>query len=80
MADRKRQPSIENWLRQEVVPAIDAMRADPSPSRPITDVLAKFAKFFPRACGEQLKRAYSRKTQADFAKDRNLAGENDDRR
>ncbi len=35
-----RDHAVENWLRQEVVPTYDAMKADPSRGRSVADVRA----------------------------------------
>lgn len=38
-----RDKAVENWLRQEVAPAYDAMKADPSRGRSVADVRASLA-------------------------------------
>ncbi len=38
-----RDRAVENWLRQEVVPPYDAMKADPSRGRSVADVRASLA-------------------------------------
>ena len=38
-----RDKAAENWLRQEVVPAYDAMKADPSRGRSVAEVRASLA-------------------------------------
>jgi putative addiction module CopG family antidote len=40
---RARDKAIENWLRQEVLPAIDAIKTDPSRGKSIADVRASLA-------------------------------------
>jgi putative addiction module CopG family antidote len=40
---RARDNAVENWLRQEVVPTIDAMKSDPSRGKSIADVRASLA-------------------------------------
>ena len=44
-----RDKAMENWLRQEAVPAYDAMKADPSRGRSVADVRASLAKEHRRA-------------------------------
>lgn len=44
-----RDRAVENWLRQEVVPAYDAMKADPSRGRSAADVRASLAAEHERA-------------------------------
>lgn len=38
-----RDRAVEHWLRQEVLPAYDAMKADPSRGRSVADVRAALA-------------------------------------
>jgi len=38
-----RDKAVENWLRQEVAPAYDAMKADPSRGRSVAEVRASVA-------------------------------------
>jgi hypothetical protein len=38
-----RDKAVENWLRQEVAPAYDAMKADPSRGRSFADVRTSLA-------------------------------------
>jgi hypothetical protein len=38
-----RDEAVENWLREEVAPAYDAMKADPSRGRSASDVRATLA-------------------------------------
>jgi putative addiction module CopG family antidote len=42
-AMRARDKAVENWLREEVAPAYEAMKADPSRGRSASDVRATFA-------------------------------------
>ena len=44
-----RDRAVENWLRQEVAPAYDAMKADPSRGRSIADIRASLAAEHKRA-------------------------------
>ena len=44
-----RDRAVENWLRQEVVPAYDAMKTDPSRGRSVADVRASLAAEHERA-------------------------------
>jgi len=44
-----RDKAVENWLRQEVAPAYDAMKADPSRGRSVADVRASLAAEHKRA-------------------------------
>jgi antitoxin ParD1/3/4 len=44
-----RDKAVENWLRQEVAPAYDAIKADPSRGRSIADVRASLAAELKRA-------------------------------
>ena len=44
-----RDKAVENWLRQEVAPAYDAMKADPSRGRSVGDVRASLAAEHKRA-------------------------------
>jgi putative addiction module CopG family antidote len=44
-----RDKAVENWLRHEVVPAYDAMKADPSRGRSVEDVRAALAAEHERA-------------------------------
>ena len=44
-----RDKAVENWLRQDVAPAYDAMKADPSRGRSVADVRASLAKEHERA-------------------------------
>jgi putative addiction module CopG family antidote len=44
-----RDKAEENWLRQEVAPAVDAMNADPSRGRSIADVRASLTAEHERA-------------------------------
>jgi antitoxin ParD1/3/4 len=44
-----RDRAVESWLRQEVAPAYDAMKADPSRGRSIADVRASLAAEHKRA-------------------------------
>ncbi len=43
--------ALENWLRQEVAPAADAMKADPSRGRSISDVCASLSADLSRRAG-----------------------------
>jgi antitoxin ParD1/3/4 len=38
---QERDAAVERWLREEVAPAYDAMKADPSRARPAKDVIAR---------------------------------------
>lgn len=44
-----RDKAVENWLRQEVAPAYDAMKANPSRGRSVADVRASLAAEHKRA-------------------------------
>ena len=44
-----RDRAVENWLRQEVAPAYDAMKGDPSRGRSIADVRGSLAAEHKRA-------------------------------
>ena len=44
-----RDKAVENWLQQEVAPAYDAMKANPSRGRSIADVRASLAAEHDRA-------------------------------
>jgi putative addiction module CopG family antidote len=44
-----RDRAVENWLRREVVPAHDRMKADPSRARSVADVRASLAAAHVRA-------------------------------
>ena len=44
-----RDKAMENWLRQEVAPAYDAMKADPSRGRSISEVRTSLAAEHKRA-------------------------------
>ena len=39
-----RDKAVENWLRQDVAPVYDAMKANPSRGRTVADVRASLAK------------------------------------
>jgi hypothetical protein len=43
--------ALESWLRQEVAPATDAMKADPSRGRSIADVCASLSAELSRRAG-----------------------------
>lgn len=44
----ERDEAVERWLRQEVVPAIEAMKADPSRRRTVAQVRATLAALHKR--------------------------------
>ncbi|MGA9600132.1 MAG: hypothetical protein WBS22_07760, partial [Methylocystis sp.] len=44
-----RDRAVENWMRQEVVPAYDRMKADPSRGRSVADARAALAAEHERA-------------------------------
>jgi antitoxin ParD1/3/4 len=46
-----RDMAVENWLRTEVVAIYDAMRADPSRGRSVSEVRASLAKVYEQAGG-----------------------------
>ena len=46
-----RDAAIENWLRTEVVEIYDAMKADPSRGRSVSEVRASLARVYERAKG-----------------------------
>ena len=43
--------AMENWLRQEVAPAADAIKADPSRGRSVADVCASLSADLTRRAG-----------------------------
>jgi putative addiction module CopG family antidote len=44
-----RDRAVDHWLRNEVIPAVDAYRADPSRGIPLEDVRAELAERHARA-------------------------------
>lgn len=41
---QERDAAVEKWLREEVAPAYDALRADPDRAIPLDDVMARIRK------------------------------------
>ena len=59
---QERDAAVERWLREEVAPTYDAMKADPARALSGDELLAPFASAMPRAEGECVRRR-----QVDYA-------------